>query len=302
MLASVTERVGEIGLRCAVGAGPDDIRRQFALETAVTIVLGGIGGIALGAALVAFATSRMPIQAPFSWGAVSIGLAAATVTGLVAGVFPRDVRRDSTRSMRCGEAAPRTFGTSLRALFAHRVRAMLAVLTVSVGTAAVIVTNAIGTGADPDIQRGIDSLGVNLVMVGRRRSSARWRGARAERRGEIADARRLRGDRRSAGTRRRGAGRRWCGHGRAERRAVPHQFARHHLACVSVRAPSAMRSGRFFDDEDDRAARRVVVLGARVADQLADPETSVVAAGSHSRHPLRRIGVLAPKGRARRRR
>jgi putative ABC transport system permease protein len=88
MLASVAERVGEIGLRCAVGAGPDDIRRQFVLETAATIVLGGIGGVALGSALVAFATSRMPIQAPFSWGAVAIGLAAATITGLAAGVFP----------------------------------------------------------------------------------------------------------------------------------------------------------------------------------------------------------------------
>lgn len=88
MLASVTERVGEIGLRCAVGAGPDDIRRQFALETAATIVLGGIGGILLGAALVAYATTKMPIQTTFSWSAVLIGLAAATVTGLAAGVVP----------------------------------------------------------------------------------------------------------------------------------------------------------------------------------------------------------------------
>jgi putative ABC transport system permease protein len=88
MLASVSERVAEIGLRCAVGAGPDDIRRQFALETAATIVLGGIGGIALGAALVGYAASRMPIQAPFSWAAVLTGIAASTVTGLAAGVFP----------------------------------------------------------------------------------------------------------------------------------------------------------------------------------------------------------------------
>jgi len=88
MLASVTERVGEIGLRCAVGASPDDIRRQFALETAATIVLGGMGGIVLGIVLVNVAMRRMPISAPFSWSAVLIGLAAAAVTGLVAGVFP----------------------------------------------------------------------------------------------------------------------------------------------------------------------------------------------------------------------
>jgi putative ABC transport system permease protein len=59
----------------------------------------------------------------------------------------------------------RNIGTSLRALFSHRVRTSLAVLSVSIGTAAVLVTNAIGTGADRDIQRGIESLGVNLVVV-----------------------------------------------------------------------------------------------------------------------------------------
>jgi len=88
MLASVSERVGEIGLRCAVGAGPADIRRQFVLETTATIALGGIAGIVLGVVLVKVATSRMPISAPFSWSAVLIGLVAATATGLVAGVFP----------------------------------------------------------------------------------------------------------------------------------------------------------------------------------------------------------------------
>jgi ABC-type antimicrobial peptide transport system permease subunit len=30
----------------------------------------------------------MPIEAPFSWSAVLIGLAAAAITGLIAGVFP----------------------------------------------------------------------------------------------------------------------------------------------------------------------------------------------------------------------
>jgi putative ABC transport system permease protein len=88
MLASVTERVAEIGLRSAVGAGPDDIRRQFLLETATTIVLGGLAGIVLGIVAVKLATRRMPIEAPFSWSAVLIGLAAAGVTGYLSGVFP----------------------------------------------------------------------------------------------------------------------------------------------------------------------------------------------------------------------
>src|SRR5262249_30846346 len=59
----------------------------------------------------------------------------------------------------------RNIGTSLRALFSHRLRTLLAILSVSIGTAAVLVTNAIGTGADRDIQRGVESLGVNLIVV-----------------------------------------------------------------------------------------------------------------------------------------
>lgn len=48
MLASVNERVAEIGLRRAVGARDEDIRLQFLLETAATTLAGGIGGIVLG--------------------------------------------------------------------------------------------------------------------------------------------------------------------------------------------------------------------------------------------------------------
>src|SRR5262249_20602597 len=44
MLASVNQRITEIGLRRAVGALPQDIRGQFVIETAATIVMGGLGG------------------------------------------------------------------------------------------------------------------------------------------------------------------------------------------------------------------------------------------------------------------
>ncbi len=88
MLASVSERVGEIGLRSAIGASPADIRRQFALETATTVVLGGVFGLALGAIAVKLATRRMPIDAPLSWSAVLLGITAATITGLASGILP----------------------------------------------------------------------------------------------------------------------------------------------------------------------------------------------------------------------
>lgn len=48
MLATVTERTREIGIRRALGAKRDDIVRQFLVETAVLSVVGGITGIAAG--------------------------------------------------------------------------------------------------------------------------------------------------------------------------------------------------------------------------------------------------------------
>jgi ABC-type antimicrobial peptide transport system permease subunit len=65
---------------------PDDIRRQFLLETATTIVLGGLASIRRIIA-VKLAT-RACGRGAFSWSAVLIGLAAAAITGLIAGVFP----------------------------------------------------------------------------------------------------------------------------------------------------------------------------------------------------------------------
>ncbi len=50
MLATVTERTREIGIRRAVGAKRKDIARQFLVETIVLSVVGGIGGVVCGLA------------------------------------------------------------------------------------------------------------------------------------------------------------------------------------------------------------------------------------------------------------
>src|SRR5215813_123805 len=59
----------------------------------------------------------------------------------------------------------RRIGLSLKALLANRVRTTLAVASVTAGVAAVLVTSAIGTGAEDNIRRQIESLGANLLVV-----------------------------------------------------------------------------------------------------------------------------------------
>jgi putative ABC transport system permease protein len=88
MLASVSARVAEIGLRRAVGARPQDIARQFLLETILIIVAGGAVGVLFGYSSAYAVAARMKLDIGFSWSAVLVSLAAATATGLVAGVAP----------------------------------------------------------------------------------------------------------------------------------------------------------------------------------------------------------------------
>ncbi len=88
MLAAVSERVGEIGLRRAVGARPVDVGRQFLFETTVTTLGGGVAGVLIGSWLARLVASRLALGDVLSWKAALVGLAAAAVTGLLAGVVP----------------------------------------------------------------------------------------------------------------------------------------------------------------------------------------------------------------------
>jgi putative ABC transport system permease protein len=88
MLVSVNERVGEIGLRRAVGARPEDIRAQFLLETAVTSLTGGLAGLAAGLAIAQYAAGRLGVDDTVSIPAILLGVGLSVATGLLAGVLP----------------------------------------------------------------------------------------------------------------------------------------------------------------------------------------------------------------------
>jgi putative ABC transport system permease protein len=88
MLVSVIERTKEIGLRLAVGARKRDVLFQFLLEATLLALGGGIVGVFLGWAIALCVDAFSPLPTLVSPGLVVSGLVLATLTGLVAGVFP----------------------------------------------------------------------------------------------------------------------------------------------------------------------------------------------------------------------
>jgi len=86
MFVSVVERTKEIGVRRAMGARRRDIRRQFLLEAALLSAVGGLIGVIFGA-LIALAVKQVfPAEVRLSF--ILLGVAVATVTGLLAGWIP----------------------------------------------------------------------------------------------------------------------------------------------------------------------------------------------------------------------
>jgi ABC-type antimicrobial peptide transport system permease subunit len=88
MLASVTERTREIGMRKSVGARRADILMQFLMESSVLSAVGGALGV-IFAWVIAYlvqAISGLPMY--ISPLAVFLALALSTIVGLFFGIYP----------------------------------------------------------------------------------------------------------------------------------------------------------------------------------------------------------------------
>lgn len=93
MFVALEERMAEIGLRKALGAKPQDILRQFLVESTTIATLGGLIGITLGIGMLfglLFILSRFGFVLPSGIGAQTIGIAVgfSVGAGLFFGVYP----------------------------------------------------------------------------------------------------------------------------------------------------------------------------------------------------------------------
>ena len=102
MLAVVTERTHEIGIRKSLGARRRDILSQYLVESAVLAGTGGLAGVGI-AWMVAMAVRNLtsvPMALP--WSSVFIGVGLSATVGLFFGIYPakRAARLDPIEALR----------------------------------------------------------------------------------------------------------------------------------------------------------------------------------------------------------
>ena len=188
--------------------------------------------------------------------------------------------------------------SAARALRSNPMRSALTALGVIIGVASVVAMVALGSGAQAQVERSIASLGSNLLIV-------------------VPGAPRGQG-----GVRGQAGGGGWESLTLDDANAIAAQVENVQIVAPSQRSRAQVianglnwnpeiqgvtpayltardweiAEGRFFDETEERQARRVVVLGATVVEELfpnVDPigETIRINGGA-----FEVIGVLAPKG------
>ena len=88
MLASVLERIKEIGLRLSIGAQKTDIVQQFLFEAVMISVSGGLIGIVLGVSMAYIVSTVASIPTIVSFASILLSFGVAATVGLIFGIAP----------------------------------------------------------------------------------------------------------------------------------------------------------------------------------------------------------------------
>jgi len=102
MLATVSERTREIGIRRALGAKKRDIILQFLSETLLLTLTGGILGIVLGSAIPFFVTYFSKHPTAITGGSLVLAFGISAAVGITFGLYPayRAANMDPIESLR----------------------------------------------------------------------------------------------------------------------------------------------------------------------------------------------------------
>lgn len=102
MLATVTERTREIGIRRAIGASPGDIMVLFVLESLVISLVGGLLGIGTGIALSALVSFYAGWKTIIVAEALLLSFGVSSAVGIFFGIYPawRAAKMDPIQALR----------------------------------------------------------------------------------------------------------------------------------------------------------------------------------------------------------
>jgi putative ABC transport system permease protein len=102
MLASVTERTREIGIRKSLGATRRDILMQFLVESAMMSGIGGLIGLLLAVTGMAILRQFVPVPVSIPLWAPVVAIGVSTLVGIFFGMYPanRAARLDPITALR----------------------------------------------------------------------------------------------------------------------------------------------------------------------------------------------------------
>jgi putative ABC transport system permease protein len=168
ILARATVRARELAVRSALGAGRTRLIRQLLTESLVLSTIGGVLGVAVGAAILQIAPSVVPqgllpdaMTLTFDWRVLAFCAAAALLVGVIFGIAPA---RQATAF-----ALVHALASDSRSLTGRGGRARSALVAAEVATAVLLL---VGAGllvrtllAVENVDRGYRAEGVLTMMV-----------------------------------------------------------------------------------------------------------------------------------------